>query len=225
MSAKKEEKQRKTPRVASSFCTLATRRRINVHELKFVNLCVSVRAPNVGRICTTLKLGFILHPSGFCAMAISCYDCEMSSSWEELIKMLFIVVEKCHPNSSSPPPPPPPLCPPSPCPALFLRAAVLSVHYAGAKWMRRMIHFWILTQILISVQVGGRGRELENLFFSAIFALLFRFTMAACYKKTPNHNLLWHRAAFSLDSRQEGGCWLSCEKALFYNVLISRSWF
>lgn len=81
---------------------MATRRRINVHELKFVNLCVCVcvRAPNVGSICTALKLGFILHPSGFCAMAISCYDCEMSSSWEELIKMLFIVVEKCHPNSS-----------------------------------------------------------------------------------------------------------------------------
>lgn len=97
---KKRGKQRKTPRVASSFCTLATRRRINVHELKFVNLCVCVWAPNVSSICTTLKLGFILHPSGFCAMAISCYDCEMSSSWEELIKMLFIVVEKCHPNSS-----------------------------------------------------------------------------------------------------------------------------
>lgn len=98
---KKEEKQRKTPRVASSFCTLATRRRINVHELKFVNLCVCECAgAQRGQHLHHLEAG--LHPSGFCAMAISCYDCEMSSSWEELIKMLFIVVEKCHPNSSSP---------------------------------------------------------------------------------------------------------------------------
>lgn len=114
---KKRGKQRKTPRVASSFCTLATRRRINVHELKFVNLCVCVWmwAPNVGSICSTLKRGFILHPSGFCAMAISCYDCEMSSSWEELIKMLFIVVEKCHPNSSPSSSPSAPLLLDLPC--------------------------------------------------------------------------------------------------------------
>lgn len=62
MSAKKEENREKTPRVGSSFCTLATRRRINVHELKFVNLCVCVGAQR-GQHLHHLEAG--LHPSSF----------------------------------------------------------------------------------------------------------------------------------------------------------------
>lgn len=147
-----------------------------------------VRAPNVGAICTTLKLGsFILHPSGFCAMAISCYDCEMSSSWEELIKMLFIVVEKCHPNNSTL----------SSCSFPFLPLSLslgLLCFYEQLFWVcttRALSEcgVWFIFEYLLKFwfqfKLGGwgMGGELKNLLFSAICALLLRFTMAACYKK------------------------------------------